>query len=1367
VTGHDDETLPGTPGVPPTHPAGGSAPLAGDTRPDLSSTGALTAGGRFGPYHIVRELGRGGMGVVFLAHDPRVKRDVALKVLRDQALASSEEAARFAAEARAAARLEHPGIVPVYDAGVEAGRQYFTMQYVQGMGLDSMLDAGSLAPTRAAELVAQVGETLAYAHAQGVIHRDLKPGNILLADDGRTLLTDFGLARDEQAEQRFSKTGEAMGTPAYMAPEQAKGQREKIGPATDVYGLGATLYELLTFRPPFEGQSPFEVLAKVVRTEPVPPRKLSATIPADIETVCMKALAKEPADRYASAGEMAADCRRFAQGVPTLARPRSAVWHASQFVRRHRAMSAAVGLVLAVLAVLGIGWWLQPGTLVVQVHPAGAAVSVASERWTAAADSGTVELAPGRYLLRATMAGYVGGVREVEVRRAETREVQLTLERQTGRVEVVSDPPGMAVIDGVRHGTPLRKHALPTGPHRIWVELRNHHAQVLDLDVQPGASVARRVQLPRAFMWHKHVPHWNPFQPRGDVDGDGFLDVLQLVGGAHLLSMSGRTGEVLADRNLSLPIWTAWQAVDCDGDGILEVITALRAGADQRRFRITAVALRSETPVWASDPFDAATFEDLPEWVRGSSNPQRPILYFPIDADGDGREDVVVFQRDGTLRCLSAAAGRPLWSRPLERPMLFAGAMPDVTGDGVPELVWQDGGRIVAVDGAGGARLWTHTRAATTLPRLMRVGDEFLYGTGTTLRWIGAADGAERRTRTLATPWNDKQLSQCTHAAVGDAAPEPGPYATSLDRETGRIACIDLRSGDELWSHTAPREELLTVRDAYVVQPSPDHPFRAIRFTGKTRTLVQCDVATGAERWRVTLPAPIAQSPRPVQLDGTAWWLPVAGGAELRLLDWDSGAERRLVVMPSDVLVAEVVSDFDRDGVRELFCGTKEGHVLGVDARGRVRFAALQRNAVRRITVTDLDADGLRDVLVQSPAGPTALRAAKLLWRREMGDAVRSQPLCRDVNGDGVPDVLSLAVARGEAWLRVLAFDGRDGTTLWQNEMRLDGFRRPLLADVNGDGTPEAVTWLVERFRALVAFDLATGAEVTRLPVDAWGYAEPALGDCDGDGAADIVVHGWYDHARTAAWSIKEQRLLWNVPSKGTTWAGSVVADADGDGRSEVYFTPYGPTHGGLVRCLDGPTGEVRWERRPAMAAIQSGAAVGRFGPDDRWIVAVQTMLGRGRGDLHLYDAVTGAPVEHLRNAGGTASRPVFADHDGDGHQELVLGCGAGLVCVTAGGRVAWRVGDAPVSAMPVLADLDGDGALEVIAGDVRGRVWCVALADGTLRWRWAPLDKAQQIEGAVAVADLDGDGVKDVVVPGHDLSLSVLTGRGRMDSDR
>jgi len=283
----------------------------------------------FGPYRLEAELGRGGMGVVYRAADDRLRRSVAVKVLPHGPLAGDEERLRLRLEAEAIARLGyHPHIVPVLDVGVADGHAYLAMQLVEGPTLAQVKGRFRGRPRAIAALVATLADTLHHAHQRGVLHRDLKPSNVLLAappgepalDEYRPVVTDFGLARllAAPAGERPTLSGAILGTPSYMAPEQARGEEATL--AIDVYGLGAILYELLTGRPPHQGP-PLEVLRKVVEVEPVAPRRLDRTVPRDLETVCLKALAKEPAQRYASAKDLADDLRRYLAGEPVVARP--------------------------------------------------------------------------------------------------------------------------------------------------------------------------------------------------------------------------------------------------------------------------------------------------------------------------------------------------------------------------------------------------------------------------------------------------------------------------------------------------------------------------------------------------------------------------------------------------------------------------------------------------------------------------------------------------------------------------------------------------------------------------------------------------------------------------------------------------------------------------------------------------------------------------------------------------------------------------------------------------------------------------------------------------------------------------------------
>ncbi len=286
-----------------------------------SLSGASVAGNRyFGDYELLDEIARGGMGVVYKARQCKLNRTVALKMILTGELASEAAVRRFYAEAEAAARLDHSHIVPVFEVGQHDGCHYFSMGYVEGESLAKRLRSGPLPPQQAAEYVRKIALAVHYAHEKGVVHRDLKPANVLLDGHGEPKVTDFGLAKRIDATDGATATGEVLGTPSYMPPEQAAGKVSELGPTADVYSLGATLYALLTGRPPFQAANVMDTLLQVLECPPPPPQVLNPDVPPDLQTVCMKCLEKAPGQRYASAAELADDLDRWLNGEPVHAR---------------------------------------------------------------------------------------------------------------------------------------------------------------------------------------------------------------------------------------------------------------------------------------------------------------------------------------------------------------------------------------------------------------------------------------------------------------------------------------------------------------------------------------------------------------------------------------------------------------------------------------------------------------------------------------------------------------------------------------------------------------------------------------------------------------------------------------------------------------------------------------------------------------------------------------------------------------------------------------------------------------------------------------------------------------------------------------
>lgn len=322
--------------------------------PPESARAGLNQSVDFGPYVLLQEIGRGGMGVVYKARQKGLDRIVALKMILSSHLASNEQVQRFYAEARAAAHVQDPRIVGIHDVGQIGNQHYFAMEYIAGPSLAERLQHGPLPVENAARCVMIVAQAIGRLHARGIVHRDLKPSNILLDEADLPCVTDFGLAKMLASGGPATRTGAIVGTPSYMAPEQAAGNLAEVGPLSDVYSLGAILFELLTGRPPFDETNPLDTLVQVLEGEPASPSQIRPDVPRDLELICLKCLEKSPENRYQSAEALAEDLERYLQGEPVEARRLGAWTRLFRWARREPALASRLSTLVICGAVLQI-----------------------------------------------------------------------------------------------------------------------------------------------------------------------------------------------------------------------------------------------------------------------------------------------------------------------------------------------------------------------------------------------------------------------------------------------------------------------------------------------------------------------------------------------------------------------------------------------------------------------------------------------------------------------------------------------------------------------------------------------------------------------------------------------------------------------------------------------------------------------------------------------------------------------------------------------------------------------------------------------------------------------------------------------------
>ncbi|MBI3270726.1 MAG: VCBS repeat-containing protein [Planctomycetes bacterium] len=1245
--------------------------------------------GNFGRYEILEEVGRGGMGVVYRARQSEINRIVALKVLLSGKIAGDEEVRRFQREAAAAASLSHPGIVAVHDVGIEAERHFFTMDFIEGKSLARLVrESGPLAPPEALRIVRQVAEAVQHAHTRGIIHRDLKPDNIILRPDGRPVVTDFGLAKPVSDTSRLTATGILVGTLVYMSPEQASGDPDQVGPLSDVYSLGAVLYELLTGRPPFEGSQMVDLVAKVLLNDPVSPKSLRPGLSSDIQTICLKALAKEPTRRYPSAQAFADDIGRYLGGESIVARPTGALERAARKLRRYRAIVGTVAA--AALLLVGVVAFLRtrPGTIAIRLRvedraqlgllkegtaPEGCVVEFDGDGALHPVDAARTALPPGRHTFRFAAPDYHEVTRTVDLSPSAAVEVpvDLLLRKGTVAVRVSHEGRSSASPDVVVRGPRGFVHALARGEKTLLLPAGEYAVEAREVGYFPVSGVRLRVvsdaqatlalSLASLHQWkYAHLLAGAFHHPAvADLDGDGKLETIVggSLGNVHFLSATGT--QLGPPAQLAGSIGGPPAIADLDGDGVPDLVVGTRTKRPDGGLVYAVSGKEGHAELWRRRGTD-----------RVSATPAVG------DVDGDGRPEVL-YQGDppnGKIVCVDAKDGSTRW----EYPPRGGGALPAGAGAVLANLGAEVGLVVLAADECGGC-----TALAARDGRLL-------------WRREGGGHGHMGGVRVV---------------DVDGASPPEVVVAGALGPGDGRAAllCFSTRDGASRWERPTgePVVGLPVVAD-WDGDGLPD--FAVVTTGGKVLWVRGRD---GVVLGEAQVKGPIGAGPGVGDLEGDGVPEVLVESQEGTLTALALGASERWTFKGAgNGLATPVVADVDGDGTPDVVAAFAGGvHCL----RGsrRLLWSRPVPSKVHCIDVADADGDGVADVwafaeqdrlycfsgrdgeplwdhtatlsrpifaLLSAGPGPAALSPvavfgygalhavsgapglapeARTIWERGMPEGANDQyPAIADLDGDGIADVVT-----GDCGGGVYAVSGKDRRLLWTaTRLGLGGIEsRPALADLDGDRVPDAVLAtnqgklfaLSGRDGHLLwpAFELGSGCTAT-----------PAIADWDRDGTPDVMVTS--GNRRTHFLSGRDGRPirpfhegrddLYTIIGKrhGTP----AIADVDGDGVADAVLTP----GGGKVYFLNGATGEAR--EVSLKGAVQCGAAVAALIP--------------GRKE-----------------------------------RQAVVGCTDGRVyCLSSDGRVLWWFGTGDwVDVPPLLRDLDGDGAPEVVAVSRDLRVYCLS----------------------------------------------------------
>jgi outer membrane protein assembly factor BamB/predicted Ser/Thr protein kinase len=1142
----------------------------------------------FGNYEVISEIARGGVGIIYKARQRGLGRIVALKVLQGGSTVGAEDVQRFLHEARAASKLQHPNIVPIHDFGTQDGMYYFTMDFVEGESLADRMERGPVPVREALEIVKQVADALHYAHEHGVVHRDVKPGNILLDKSGHVWVTDFGVAKevDQKEQSRLTVTGQVMGTPRYMSPEQAGGNTARADRRSDVFSLGVTLYEMLTGQPAFDAENIFVLLEKVTKENPPAPHRLNAKVHRDASTICEKAMEKAPERRYVSAMAMAADIGRFLSGEPIEARPVGGLVRGVRHLRKHWKLIAINSVVFAAIGgavVYGVYAYLasRPSHLRLQLARPDISVRVDGKRMTAEALQANMSLKPGRHELTARLEpDYEQYTMSFDAKPGERITLPVTLARRTGRLEIVTDPPDAAVTitmpDGKRKSFrgPRVDEELPTGRYVASVHRENYLAQQVSTTVEAGRTRPLRFALPAITLWA--VP---------------------------------TSGNVL-----SVPAVARMNDSGC-GDVVV--------GDDDGKI------------------YCLSGKDGVARWVfRAQDAVQAPVAL--ADINNDGVPDVIVGSTDHRLYCLNGKDGKPLWTFETGGAIVGPTRLKDINGDGVPDVFFGSGDNFVyAVSGADGKLIWKFRaggrvesalawqRTATGYQLLVGSGDKTLYAlnpaTGE-IMWktetpmplllpirVEDPDNNGRLVALLPAPQSADDV--LTHVAVSlddhkvIGVSDAFPLRLDLNGDGHPLKLRVSRNGTECYA--ADGSHLLWRNEHPAVAPHgadvDGDGILDLIFNNGPDEIICVNGKTGAEMGRIKLDAPIGRgySLEDVDRDGVPD-VTLGAGRKVFCLSW-VGGRRRWVAKSNgyfDVPLAQV------DG--KIVAKNQAGQIAVYT--GEIAQPLWTCNTAPQPSPYSGVAAGQGIVADANPRNRElrAFRAADgaLLWSTNLHGIVDS-PI-------GAPTIENNHLIVGDGNNLVHCFNATNGATRWSTPLPRVTIAPTIASDsvcvADSEGAVHclALTNGKERWR----FRLSANAPRWSTPPTLVEIKSNEVFIVVNNGGYTYALDGrtgntlwWFQHARSPAYS--RNRLVWAGGERG------ILATASG----EIYW-------------LDLALGKSVWTtnlHEPIMSEVVLCRHNGQNNPPD---ILVGTMSRRlhcldGRNGLILWSYDVGAQIRY------------------------------------------------------------------------------------------------------------------------------------------